>query len=129
MNIPDDPHSDQVLRRQLLMTKQTWRQLEAHGVGADTQLRLDFFYNAPNRAAAEALQQLLLSETDYEVRVVANRDKWSVRGQTQATQVDERTLLEWVSWMVTAGLQHRVVFDGWGAAIPNSGSTQPGSCD
>ena len=118
MNSRPLPDDSELLAKQLAMTKQTWRRLHSHGVNANTEIHLDFFYNAPTRAAALELQQLLQRETDYDVRVVSNREIWGIRGSTQATKVDEQILLEWVDWMVTAGLQHQVVFDGWGAKVP-----------
>lgn len=112
------PNADELLAKQLAMTKHTWQRLRSHGVNTNTEVRLDFFYNAPTRAAAAALEQLLQDETDYDVRVISNRDVWGIRGTTQPTRIDEQILLEWVDWMVTAGLQHNVVFDGWGAQVP-----------
>jgi hypothetical protein len=51
----DDSHYETLLSRQLLMNQQTWAALQSHGVTEQTELRLDFSYDAPNREAAEIL--------------------------------------------------------------------------
>jgi hypothetical protein len=116
MDLPEEV--DEFRRKQITMTQQTWERLQYHGLTAASEIRLDFFYNAPTRAAALELEHLLRDETDYEVGVVSNRDVWGVRGRTQPTQVDEEVLLQWVDWMISAGLQHGVLFDGWGTQMP-----------
>jgi len=115
-----EPSSDatELRAKQLAMTRQTWQRLQHHGITTESELQLEFFYNAPTRAAALALEHALREETDYDVGVVSNRDVWGIRGRTQPTKVDESVLLQWVDWMVSAGLQHHAVFDGWGAQVP-----------
>jgi hypothetical protein len=43
---------DELLARQQVMNPQTWATLQRHGVTDDTQLRLDFSYNASNHESA-----------------------------------------------------------------------------
>ena len=107
-----------MLARQLELTRATWARIRAHGVGEQAQLQLDFFFEAPSRARADELMRVLKQETDYDVRVVADEDRWMVRGHTQPSPVTESMLEEWVDWMVTAGLQYDCRFDGWGAELP-----------
>jgi hypothetical protein len=117
MSSPAIPWGE-IRTKQLAMTRETWSRLQSHGVTELTELRLEFFYNGPSRGAAEALQAILTQETDYESRVVATREIWGLRGKTQAAQVNEEMLLQWVDWMISAGHQFELVFDGWGATIP-----------
>jgi Regulator of ribonuclease activity B len=111
----------ELLARQLAMNKQTWSALKSHGVTGQSELRLDFSFNAPNREAAESLVAFLHEETDYELRVTSSgsflRRRWRVDGTTQATTVSLEILDEWVTWMVIAGKEKECEFDGWGTSI------------
>src|SRR4051812_21225037 len=103
-----------VLARQLAMNEQTWAALQEHGLTEESEVRLDFLYNAPNLSAANDLATFLQEETDYEIRASAD----SVGGSTQPTTLDLGKLNEWVTWMVTAGAEvGRCEFDGWGTQI------------
>ncbi|MFO0913574.1 MAG: ribonuclease E inhibitor RraB [Pirellulales bacterium] len=103
------------------MNRQTWAILQQHGVTEQTQLRLDFSYNAPNRQAAETLVSLIREQTDYDVRVESSgwffRRQWRVEGTTQQTAVSAEILDQWVVWMVTAGTERACEFDGWGTSV------------
>jgi hypothetical protein len=106
---------EDVLQRQLAMNRETWAELQRHGVTEDTQLRLDFAYEAPDRDSADTLASFLQNETDYDVQA----DAVSLAGSTQETTISEEILNEWVRWMVVAGFENgRCKFDGWGAAVP-----------
>lgn len=116
---------DETLTRQLAMNPRTWAALQEHGVDEATELRLDFFYAAPDEAAAASLAAFLRDETDYDVTVDAvkkgmlSRKQWSVGGSTQPTRLSAEILDQWVEWMVAAGAQAgECVFDGWGAQVP-----------
>jgi hypothetical protein len=112
---------DELLARQLMMNRQTWTALQGHGATEQTDLRLDFSYNAANRESAEALAAFLRDETDYEIRLESGesllRRKWRVEGTTQATKVSQAILDEWVTWMVIAGKEKACEFDGWGTSV------------
>src|SRR5689334_7741340 len=105
------------------MNKETWRRLTELGVTTETELRLDFAFRAPSEGAARSLAAVIDEQTDYSV-VIDNasdglfRKKWSVTGQTQPTKLSLELLDQWVTWMVTAGLQTgRCEFDGWGTEV------------
>ncbi|HEY4216852.1 MAG TPA: hypothetical protein VGM67_06915 [Gemmatimonadaceae bacterium] len=121
--MPEDLDSRyrRLLSKQLAMNEQTWRTLRGHGVTEAIELRLDFAYNAPDRASAESLKAVLEGETDYEVRVTASggmlRKAWAVAGSTQQTMISAAILDQWVDWMVTAGLHQNCDFDGWGSQV------------
>ena len=119
--IMQDTHYESILAKQLAMNRQTWAALQNHGVAEESKLRLDFFYNAANRDAAENLCALLREQTDYEVKMESSRSflrhKWRVEGRTQETSVSPEILDQWVTWMVTAGKEHSCDFDGWGASV------------
>ncbi len=116
-----DKHYEGILATQLAMNRHTWAALQQHGVTETSDLRLDFAYNAPSRAAAEALKSLIQEQTDYDVRVESGgsflRRKWRVEGSTQKTTVSQDVLDQWVIWMVTAGKERACDFDGWGAQV------------
>jgi hypothetical protein len=57
-------NAEAVLAKQLQMNQQTWAALQQHGVTPDTDLRIDFFYVAPDQQSAESLAKLLRDETD-----------------------------------------------------------------
>ncbi len=113
---------DKLLSNQRLMTVETWNQLQSHGVTKDTKLALEFFYYAPDKDSAEKCMHHLLA---YEYTVQIKPEKkdtpegiWLVTGNTQATEMTEDILLQWVDYMVAAGWKYGCVFDGWGAEIP-----------
>jgi hypothetical protein len=110
-----------VLARQLNMNAETWEALKRHGVTEETELRLDFFYFAPDRGVADELARFLADETDYDIEVAEGEGgDWTVQGSTQSTAVSRDILDQWVKWMVFAGYEHgRCEFDGWGAALPS----------
>ena len=104
------------------MNQQTWAALQRHSVTEQTELRLDFSYNAPNRKSAEQLYAFLGQETDYEVRIESDggllRKKWRIEGSTQAMTISPQILDEWVRWMVIAGKENGTCdFDGWGTSV------------
>src|SRR5690242_5034754 len=96
-------HYDAILEEQLAMNRQTWAALQRHGLTEDRQIRLDFFYNAPNREAADRLCAVLQEQTDYDVKVETAgsffRRYWRVEGRTQDTAVSPAILDQWVTWM------------------------------
>jgi hypothetical protein len=107
-----------LLQEQMARTRATWARLKEHGITDGRELQLDFYYDAPTNARATELKQFLERETDYEMRVVADRDDWILRGHTQPSPLSLPVIEQWVDWMVTAGFQFDCVFDGWGAEVP-----------
>jgi hypothetical protein len=116
-----DERYEEILAKQLAMNRQTWAALQKHGVTEQSELRLDFSYDAPNRNAAESLRALLQEQTDYDVRVKSGgsflRREWRLEGTTQTTAISPEILDQWVTWMVTAGKERQCDFDGWGASV------------
>jgi hypothetical protein len=109
-----------MIERQLAMNVQTWNALRGHGVTEQTDLRLDFSYDAPTRTAGDKLVKLLREETDYDVaETLPSGSGFVVTGTTQATKVSLDILNQWVVWMDAAGRQSDgCAFDGWGAQVP-----------
>jgi hypothetical protein len=109
------------LAKQLVMNRQTWEALKRHGVTEQSQLQLDFSYNAPSREAADAMAALIREQTDYAVRVESSgsflQRKSRVEGTTQQTAVSLEILDQWVKWMVVAGKERACAFDGWGTSV------------
>jgi hypothetical protein len=96
------------------MNEQTWAALQGLGLTAESEVRLDFFYEAPSRGAADELAAFLRQETDYDVSATDE----SVAGRTQPTTVDLAKLNQWVEWMLAAGAEKgRCKFDGWGTQV------------
>lgn len=65
----EDDQQARVLATQLAMNQQSWAALREHGVTEDADLRLDFFYVAPDEPRAKRLAAFLNNETDYDVHV------------------------------------------------------------
>jgi hypothetical protein len=118
------PDYEQLLATQLVMNRRTWAELERHGITEESELHLDFSYDAPSHEAAEGLRAFLHEQTDYDVRVESGRflwrRRWRVEGTTQKTKVSHPILDEWVMWMVTAGKECSCLFDGWGTPVGGS---------
>ncbi len=116
-----DAHYQEILVKQLTMNRQTWATLQRHGVTEQTQLRLDFSYNAASLDAAEGLRAFIQQETDYDVHVESAgsflRRKWRVEGTTQKTGASPAVLDQWVTWTVMAGKRCGCDFDGWGTSV------------
>jgi hypothetical protein len=122
---------EDTLLEQRQMTARTWDALRERGVDEQTALRLEFFFDAPDREAAELLATYLARETDYELATTADEVEaaaaaaWLVRGRTGQTTVSLGILDQWVCWMVTAGAGNgECVFDGWGTSVPAHGAGQ-----
>jgi hypothetical protein len=114
----NDFDAAEYLKAQLALTRSTWARLQEHGVTEGSELRLDFFYAAPTSAQATKLKLFLEQQTDYDVRVTADRDQWILGGRTQGASLSLAIVEQWVDWMVIAGLRFECVFDGWGAEAP-----------
>ena len=114
----DDFSVADYLKEQPALTRTTWARLQEYGVADGSELQLDFFYAAPTNGRATELKRFLEEETDYTVRVTADRDHWILRGHTQRAPLSLAMVEQWVDWMVTAGLRFECVFDGWGAEAP-----------
>ena len=116
-----DSRYRRILGKHLAMNEQTWRTLQGHGVTEATELRLDFTYDAPDRASTESLKTVLEAQTDYDVTVQSAggilQKTWTVTGKTQPTTMSAQILDQWVDWMVTAGLHQNCEFDGWGTQV------------
>ena len=119
----DKPDYD-AIAKQRAMNAQIWKILLVRGVTEQTNLKLDFFFVAPTKEAADGLISLLKEETDYDLRSPQPAGSsldgdWFVSGSTQATTISLEILDQWVVWMILAGKRgNGCVFDGWGAEIP-----------
>lgn len=124
-----DEEYRQCLATQLAMNRMTWEVLQGHGVTEQTQVRLDFAYDAPNKKKAETLAAFLHEETDYDVSAKSYgsilRREWTVEGTTQNTIISPEILDQWVTWMVTAGKEHSCIFDGWGTPVGENSPNPP----
>jgi hypothetical protein len=118
--------ADPALAHQLDLNRVTWAAFQEHGVRDGTELLLDYFYDAPGQAEAEALATRIRAETDYTVEAgsakagLLGRRRWHVNGTTGPTPASLATLDEWVTRMVELGRAHGCEFDGWGAPIPDN---------
>jgi len=107
-----------LLDKQLAMNETTFARLRERGLTPDTDVQLEFSYVAPGEQQARALQRMLTRETDYAARATALNDStWAVTGVTKPTTITLEVVNEWVTWMVSAGLQYDCVFDGWGTEL------------
>lgn len=93
----------------------TWKTLQEHGVTEATELRLDFFFNAPSFETATALHDFLQVETDYDL-AIDREPQPVVSGATQPTTISREILDQWVGYMCGAAVMRDCEFDGWGGA-------------
>jgi hypothetical protein len=118
--MPDADYQN-ILAKQLAMNRETWTALQRHSVTEETQLRLEFSFNAPSRQAADGLCSLLQEQTDYDAKVQSDgsflRRSWRVEGRTKNTAVSPTILDRWVMWMVSDGKERFCAFDGWGTSV------------
>lgn len=115
----DEVHFRDLLARQLMMTEDMWPVLVREGLTEQTEVRLDFAYNARTKADADALASFLRVATDYDVSTVEDENGFVVEGTTRETTISPDILAQWVKWMVAAGYRcGRCEFDGWGTLIP-----------
>jgi hypothetical protein len=116
-----NPSFEELLARQLQMTRLTWQALVGHGYTPGRLVRLDFCYHAPSGHSAAALQRFLNEGTDYDVTLASDgpfyRRRWTVTGTTGETEISIAILDQWVEWMVAAGQEHTCAFDGWGTSV------------
>ena len=122
----DSTNYESVLAHQLAMNKETWAELERHGLNDQSKVRLDFTYLAPSRDAANALKQFLRDDSDYDLSVQSQgsffRKTWTVTGTTQETGVSRR-----YSTSGSHGWSQQASTDGQG--VPAKGdAARPRAC-
>jgi len=101
---------EEVLARQLAATRQMWAALQQHGVNEETEVTLEFYYQAASRQDAEQLARFLRQATVNDVVL----EDHAVSGTTQPIPIDAPFLDQWVEWMVYAGAEHgNCLFNGW----------------
>ncbi|BHH82365.1 hypothetical protein LA52FAK_06540 [Desulforhopalus sp. 52FAK] len=120
--LADNTEYEKLLKSQLSMTIKTWEQLQANGATEKSKLKLEFFFYCSSETSAKDCMQHFL-EYEYKVEIKPENDNektslWLLSGNTQPTEVNEKILLQWVDYMVTAGWNYGCYFDGWGAEIP-----------
>lgn len=95
-----------------------FQMLEESGHTSSTEVRIDFWFECPERAAADRLVAFLSDETDFELEVV-EEDGVCVKGTTQLTPLTKQMLMEWTFWMCSAGANNGdCYFEGWGTTSP-----------
>lgn len=105
------------LRKQSEMNSQTLSQLSNHGVGIESELKLEFFFytNEQDKASNLAID---LKAMDYKIETVdkaAGDDKlWVVSGWTNEIKMNLNSVTEWTTKMCNIGFEHDCDFDGWG---------------
>jgi len=114
-------HYEEILAKQIAMNRSTWDSLQKHGITEESQVELEFSYNAPSQKSADGMCALIKEQTDYDARTVSSglffNRKWRVEGHTQQTAVSAAILDQWVTWMVAAGRERGCDFDGWGTSV------------
>jgi hypothetical protein len=112
------------LAHHLEMNRVTCAELRESGVTEETEVRLDFRFDAPGQHQAETLARAIRDRTDYEVEArfdkigLLGRQTWTVEGTTQPATLTLAELDEWVTRMLEWGSAHTCEFDGWGAQVP-----------
>jgi hypothetical protein len=110
-----------MIERQIEMAGATLDALRRAGLTDDKEVQIDFFFDAPNESAAQALVAHL-SKNEC-LNLVAKKSggflsrKFTVTGKTHPTVVTTQILAQWIPWMVEQGVTHGCEFDGWGAEV------------
>ncbi len=104
------------------LTEDTWSLLADRGVDSQTNLVLDFRYDAPSRSKAQGLTAALV-ELSEQVKLVKSgtlfRPIWTVTGVNAPRTFDQQSLIGWVEMMCLLGRQFESHFDGFGTSVPD----------
>ena len=108
------------LYRQLQMAPHTWRRLTEFGVDENTELALNYIFNAPDKDKAAKLVGMLHQygyRADVRQTGTFFNKKWIVEGWTNPGTFSPEKLDQWVQWMVQAGKECESHFDSWDAEV------------
>jgi hypothetical protein len=113
--------AQRIIERQLEMSGGTLDALHRAGLKHDREIQIEFFFNAPNQASADALVSHLEKNDCLDLKLEWSGGflsrKFSVAGKTHPTVVTVEVLAQWIPWMVIQGVTHDCEFDGWGAEV------------
>ena len=108
---------DSRLTSHLKINAMTWQNLQESGIADAPELAVEFLYYSPTKDKADSLRDAL-DQNGYRVSVKPwgnfLRRTWLTTGTTTASGPSLEKLNKWVEWMVTAGVEHDSLFDGWG---------------
>ena len=110
------------------MTKALWSMWREHGIAAGSQLKLDIYFDAPNRESAEALVAFLAEQHQLHAEVFEcedTPDSHSVWSKGNSKIVSLKSMLVLSEEMVEAGFKCGCYFDGFGAAIEPKEEGEP----
>jgi hypothetical protein len=113
------------VEQQVEKTTTTWGVLQKHGVTTETTLIVDLFWYADDAASANALAGKLRSGIAHFTEVKQVQGQWSITAKTLPGAFGLDGLQQLVRDMNALGAAHNCEFDGWGAALPDSGSNRP----
>jgi Regulator of ribonuclease activity B len=118
-DVPADWVADNLAELQE-MNGEDWETLQESGVEADSAVRLEFAFTAPNEEqAGDLADQLLIG--DYEAQAAPPDSEfaaWTVTGTTGEGTVTPAGLEEWLRRMIATGWQHgESTLDGWSAVL------------
>jgi hypothetical protein len=113
--------ADRITNRQLELSGATLDALRRAGLTDEKEVQIDFFFDAPNLASAQALSEHLAANDCLDLRVERSGTflsrKFTVAGKTHNTVVSPQVLGQWIPWMVAHGMIYGCQFDGWGAEV------------
>ena len=110
--------AEAIIASQLAMNPATLAALGKAGLTPEHEAEIEFSFDAPSEAAAEALARHLRAN-DCPMASVTRvgslfRRRYIVQGKSYPTPLSEEILAQWVPWMVVQGVLHDCTFDGWG---------------
>ena len=119
---PDqEARAKRIIERQLAMNAETLDALRRAGLTEEKEVQIEFFFVAPNEAAARALVAHLEANDCLGLALQRSGSffsrRFSVVGKTHPTAVTPQVLSQWVPWIVVQDIIHGCEFDGWGAQV------------
>jgi hypothetical protein len=110
---------DENLKKQLEFAPKTLEELRKHGVSAESELRLEFFFYTVSSDKAQALSSRL-SAMGYQSHAgpsAHDRRILLVNGWSTPIPMDLASVLHWTEAMCRVGFEHDCEFDGWGTLL------------
>lgn len=104
------------LKSQMSMTPQTLEQLRKINVGADKELKLEFFFytNSLDKAAALSAELKKLNyESDHGL-AAGSKTQYLVNGWTTKMKMSDQVVSNWTKEMCEISYKFDCEFDGWG---------------
>ncbi len=110
---------EQNLKQQHAMVAQTLAQLRELGIGENQKLKLESLFYTNTAENAEALARAL-QQQGYRVDADVVDDEpgsFYVGSESVPIKMDQDSIVQWQTELITLGFEHDAAFDGWGVGV------------